>query len=443
MTAQLPHSLEAEETVLGAILLSPAKLVEAAAYVSPADFYHPQYAAVFEAMQELANKQRPIDCVTVAEEVKANERNQPDLLRLFEGYVVSNVDYHAKTIRAKAERRRAILALRELAALGMSEIVDEATWREELAGGVLKLLTPPAEKREAILKTVLREVVATVEKRYESRNEVTGIPTGYPEIDGLLAGLQPGELVIVAGRPSMGKSALAFNAVTNAALKASVSALVFSLEMSRTSVGERMISGDGSIDGMRLRSGRLQTADWLALNRSASKLAPLPVTIDDSGTLTIADVRARARRWAVSNTGRRLVVVDYLQLLAGEQKKGGNREQEISSISRGLKQLAKELEAPVIALSQLNRSVESRSDRRPALSDLRESGSLEQDADVVAFVHRDEYYCEDCKNRRNCTEGHAGIADVIIAKQRNGPTGTVKLKWESRFSRFDNREGIS
>jgi replicative DNA helicase len=324
--------------------------------------------------------------------------------------------------------------LRELAAAGFAD-EDDDEYRDAVAAGVLKLLSVPRENRMVPLRTVIREAIATVEKRFESKSTVTGIATGYPELDGMLAGLQPGELVILAGRPSMGKSALAFNVAINAALFASASVLVHSLEMSRGSVGERVLSSDSPVDGMRLRSGRLQTHDWVALTKSAGRLAALPVTIDDSGTLTIADIRARARRWAATTTGRRLVVVDYLQLVSGERVKGGNREQEISSISRGLKQLAKELECPVLALSQLSRALESRSDKRPIMSDLRESGAIEQDADVIAFVYRDEVYNPDSDDK--------GVAEVIVGKQRNGPIGTVRLHWQSQFSRFDSRAGVT
>jgi replicative DNA helicase len=441
-TPSHPHSLEAEALVLGAALVHTPTLAAVMPLVSPEEFYHPAHQAIFEAMAGLVNASKPVDAVAVLEAMRDRDTAKTlahldggdYLTKLMDGVVtVENVAYHAGIVRSKARRRKCAHVLRELAAAGFGDASDEE-YRERVAAGVLDILTEQADPRAMSLRKVIREVLTTVEKRYDNRSSVTGIPTGYPDLDDMLSGLQPGELIIVAGRPSMGKSALAFNLVVQSAQQAKTAALVFSVEMSRTSVAERMLSADGPVEGMRLRSGRLGQADWLHLTNAASRLVDLAIVLDDSGAVSIADIRARSRAWAVGEAKaatNRLVVVDYLQLVAGERVKNGNREQEVASISRGLKQLAKELRCPVVALSQLSRSLESRSDKRPTLSDLRESGALEQDADVIAFVYRDEVYHEDSKDR--------GVAEIIVAKQRNGPTGTVKLSWHRQFSRFGAR----
>lgn len=438
----IPQSTEAEESVIGGILVYSRKFAEVAEIVEVQDFYQPALRSVFEAMLELDRAAKPIDAVTVAEQMRTLETigrltafGGADYLPNLMAKVVAveNIAYHARIVRAKGERRRTIETLRELAAAGLGEDSDDE-YRERVTRDLLAMLSKQSDSKGVPLKQVMKEACQAVEKRYDTRGTVTGISTGYQKLDGMLMGLQPGDLVLVAGRPSMGKSAWAFNVTLNAAFQGTA-AMVFSLEMGRLSVGERMISADGPIEGMRLRSGRLERTDWVKLTNAATRLAALPVTIDDTGGLKIGDIRARARKWAAQNTGKRLVVVDYLQLIAGEQKRGGNREQEVASYSRGLKLLAKELEAPVVALCQLSRELERREDKRPMMSDLRESGSLEQDADVIAFVYRDEVYCDDCKNRR-CNDPHRGKAEIIVAKQRNGPTGTVVLDWQPSYSRF-------
>jgi replicative DNA helicase len=462
MTAPTPpHSIEAEESVVGGVLVHASKLLDVVPILKADDFYHPALRAIYEAMLALDGASKPVDAVSVAEQMRSVATFEK--LRAFGGVeyftylmakvvTVENLDYHARIVRAKAKRRRYLDSFRELAAAAYAED-DDGEYFVQADRKMLALAIDQQgdENRPVPFTTAMVDYHRDLEERYKRLEEsgegaITGIPTGYGELDHLLCGLQPTDLIIVAARPSMGKTSFAMNIGAFIAM-AEIPVLVFSLEMGRKQLAERTLSGEARVDSQRMRHARLETKHWLRLSSAMNRLAGKPLEIMDRGTITIAEVRSIARVWRmghrVGTDGKRpaaLVVVDYLQLIEGAGKGGKargrqneNRQQDVSDISRGLKQLAKDLGCPVMALSQLNRSLESRADKRPMMSDLRESGAIEQDADVIAFIYRDEVYSKD-----QCKPEDKGIAEVIVAKQRMGPTGTVKLAFQAAFTRFDN-----
>ncbi|HEX8952689.1 MAG TPA: replicative DNA helicase, partial [Polyangia bacterium] len=412
-----------------------------------------------EAMIELDAASKPIDTLTVVEQMRALETF--DKLRAFNGadyltelmskvVTVENIEFHARIVRGKATARRLVSACSEIAARGYGEYGEVDEYIDTAEREIFEIAQRSQKQSFEKIKDVLHTTIRNLEKRYEKKQAVTGVPSGYHKIDSMTAGLQPGDLIIIAARPSMGKTSFVMNMVVNAAMhkrrdsdgkeRHPFPALVFSLEMSKESLCERLLCSEARVDSMKLRGGFLETKDWIRITTAAGNLSEAPILIDDSGSPTLLEIRAKARRWRADNNlfyagaeQMGCVVIDYLQLIQGRATKDDNRQREISEISRGLKALAKELRCPVIALSQLNRSLESRADKRPMLSDLRESGAIEQDADVIAFIYRDVVYSKD-----ECKEEDRNVAEIIIGKQRNGPTGMVRLAFKGEFTRFEN-----
>jgi replicative DNA helicase len=456
--AVTPHNLEAEESVIGGVLVHQRKLSDVLAVVRPDDFYHPALRAIYEAMISLDGDSKPVDSLTVVEQMRALETF--DKLRAFKGaeylldlmqkvVTVENIGYHARIVRSKARRRRMFDSYRELAAAACQDS-DDDEYFAEAERQMLAIGSEPDddELRPRTFTEVMHEYVELLEQRYKLRNEtgqgiITGVATGYGELDRALCGLQETDLVLVAGRPSMGKSSFAMNVAVTASL-VETPTLVFSLEMNRQQLAERALSGEAKVDSQRLRHGDLEAKHWVRLVQAAGRLADHPLKVLDRGSVTLAQIRSVARAWRMQHPvddkgkrGKALVILDYLQLVSvGKEERGRrnrSREQEVSEISCGLKQLAKDLRCPVVALSQLNRSLESRPDKRPMLSDLRDSGSLEQDADVVMFVYRDEVY-----SKEECRPEDKGVAEIIVRKQRMGPLATVRLTFLDAFTRFEN-----
>jgi len=440
----LPYDDAAEKTVLGAVLLSSRTFVEVCDLLRPEDFYHPAHGAIYEAMLDLDGVGTPIDAITLAARMQTADTFHKLRAVGGEGYfaeltsavvTIENCRWHAGLVAGRAMLRR-IAEVCDRARLAV--LSGEHGDPREFADATEVALYAATDRQHSnpgeLVRTILGRAFKAIEQRYKSGQVVTGVPSGFTRLDAMTAGFQPGDLVIIAARPSMGKTSLVMNAVQNAAIEFGVPALVFSLEMSKESLVERMAAAEGQIDSMRLRSGLLEQRDWIALSKAAGRIAEAPIVIDDTSSPTLSDIRARARRWRSAQvragyTGLAAIVVDYLQLI-GSTNRETTREREIAEISRGLKSLAKELRVPVIALSQLNRAVESRADKRPGLGDLRESGAIEQDADVIAFIYRDEVYNADSPDK--------GTAEVIIGKQRTGPVGTVRLKFLNEYTRFEN-----
>jgi replicative DNA helicase len=436
-----PHSIEAEESVLGAILLDNEAINTALEKIQSDDFYRAGHKAIFAAMTALSDKREPVDVITLSQELRAmgllDEAGGLQKLTSLSSAVPSaaNVAYYAKVVREHAMRRRLIHEA--------TEIVNEAFNLENEIEGfldkseqrVLGVSEYRAKKSFAHVSEIVQDSIKLVETLYDRKEPVTGCPSGFLRLDELTAGFQPSDLIIIAARPSMGKTALALSIGQNVGLMKHEEArkkggvAVFSLEMSKEQIVLRMLCAEARVDSSRVRTGNLAERDFPKLVDAASRIAEAPIFIDDTPAQTITELRAKARRLHREHP-LSLIVVDYLQLMRSPVY-SNSREQEISDISRSLKALAKELRVPVIALSQLNRSVESRNDKRPMMSDLRESGAIEQDADVIMFIYRDEVY-----NRDTTTD--KGVAEIIISKQRSGPTGMVKLAFFNQYTRFDN-----
>jgi replicative DNA helicase len=429
-----PQDTDAERSVLGAMLLDRNALLEAMELLTPEDFYRPAHAKIFEAISTLFSKNEPVDEITVSSELKAQGTldgvgGTAALNALTDSVpTAANAKHYAKVVKNRALTRRLIQAATTIAGAGFESGAEIDVLLDEAESKIFEITRAREHKSFTVLKDAVKDAFKRIEKLYERKDAITGVSTGFVDLDRLTSGFQPSELIIVAGRPSMGKTAFALNAALNAAIRHTTPVAVFSLEMSKESLVMRMLCSEARIDAHRLRGGFLKDSDWPKLARAAGMLADAPLYIDDSGALSILEMRAKARRLQAEK-GLGLVVVDYLQLMHGRAAAEG-REREISEISRGLKSLAKELAVPVVALSQLNRSLEQRTDKRPMLSDLRESGAIEQDADVICFVYRDEYY--------NPQSDAKGLAEVIIGKQRNGPTDTVQLRFFKEYTRFEN-----
>lgn len=429
-----PQNLEAEQAVLGAMLIEKEAIARVTELLKGGDFYREAHRLIFEAMLDLYNRNEAVDMITVIELLK-----REDNLEKVGGiaYVTSlansvptaaNVHYHAKIVEEKALLRQLIQTSTQIAALGyegseeVSQIVDQAE----------KMILEVSNRRIGgdftPIKSIVLDAFGKIEQLYESRGGITGLATGFKDLDRLTSGLQNSDLILVAARPSMGKTAFTLNIASNVAIREKKAVAFFSLEMSKEQLVQRMLCAEASIDSQKLRIGELEDDDWTKLINAADRLSGAPIFIDDTAGISVLEMRSKARRLKVEHD-LSLIIIDYLQLMQGSGGKGGeNRQQEISEISRSLKGLARELGVPVVALSQLSRSVESRQVKKPMLSDLRESGSLEQDADIVAFLYREDYYNPDTENKN--------ITEIIVAKHRNGPVDSVQLFFHKQFTRF-------
>ena len=439
-----PQNLEAEMSVLGGVLLENEALNRALEYLTTPDFYRESHRKIFNALILLSEKGEPADLVTLTAVLKdrgeLEDVGGSSYLATLVDYVptAANISYYCKLVKEKSVARKLIEASTDIVTRGyeggdMEEILDQAE------KAIFEISENRIRPSYYPVRDILKDTFKSIELLYERKELVTGVPTGYTDLDKMTAGLQPSDLIIVAGRPSMGKTAFALNVVEYATTHAdnSVPAVIFSLEMSKEQLVQRMLCSLAKVDAGRLRTGHLGESDWPKLTMAAGQLNDTQVFIDDTPAISVLELRSKARRLKAEH-GLGLIIVDYLQLMRGSNPE--SRQQEISEISRSLKALAKELELPVVALSQLNRSLESRTDKRPMMADLRESGAIEQDADVIMFVYREAVYCEECKSReKTCEKGHDKDAEIIIGKQRNGPIGTVHLTFRGEFTRFENQ----
>ena len=432
-----PHSLEAEQSVLGGLLLSADGWDAVAELVADGDFYRLGHRLIFRQIAQLAEAAEPVDVITVADKLQARDELDAAggltyLAELAQNTPsASNIRAYAQVVRERASLRKLIEAAQDIAESGFNpegrksdELIDEAERRIMQIGE-----DGPKDGAPKDINPLLQTALERIEELFQSGGAITGISTGFIELDNMTSGLQESDLVIVAGRPSMGKTAFAMNLVEHAVLNQTKPILVFSMEMPADSLIIRMLSSIGRIDQTRLRNGKLEQEDWPKLSAAVTKLKDVPLYIDDTPALTPTEIRSRARRVAREHGGLGMIMVDYLQLMQVAGSSDG-RTAEISEISRSLKAIAKEFKVPVVALSQLNRSLEQRPNKRPVNSDLRESGAIEQDADVIMFIYRDEVYHEESEEK--------GIAEIIIGKQRNGPIGICRLAFLGQYTRFEN-----
>lgn len=432
----LPHSMEAEQSVIGAMLMDSDAIVTASEQVDKEDFYGKQYGIMYEAIIELYNSGKPVDIVTLQEQLK--EMNVPPELSsiefiktLFDAVPTStNIKYYAGIVREKAMLRRLIKTNEEIENMcyvgneSLDNIMDITEKK------IFNLLRSKTAGDFVPIKDVVIEALKNIELSAKTTGNVTGLPTGFTDLDTKTAGFHGSELILIAARPAMGKTAFELNIAQYMAFRKDVTVAIFSLEMSKEQLVNRLFSLESHVDSQKIRTGNLEDNDWENLIESAGVIGKSNLIIDDTPGITISELRSKCRKYKLEhNLG--IIIIDYLQLMSGG-KRSESRQQEVSEISRSLKALARELDVPVVALSQLSRQVESREDKRPMLSDLRESGAIEQDADVVMFLYRDEYYNKDSDKK--------GIAEVIIAKQRSGSTGTVELVWLPQYTKFANKE---
>ena len=435
----LPNNLEAEESVLGSCFLSKYALQKANESLTAESFYNEKNAKIFSTMTALLEEKTPIDITTVTSYLKnRNELSEVggvEYLTEILNYVptASNIDYYIKSVEESAILRNLIETATEIASEGyrtdesVNEILDTSEKK------ILSIVKNRKSSEFRTIKDVLMKTQSDLERLSESKGEITGLATGWYDFDKLTTGLHPNEFIIIAARPAMGKTAFALNLATHAAMTQDKSVALFNLEMSAEQLAMRILSSLGQLEGFKLRTGNLMNQDWKRINEASSQLANTNLVIDDTPGITIGEIRAKCRRLASSEKGLALVVIDYLQLISGGKNYGTNRQQEVSDISRSLKTLAMELGIPVIALSQLSRNVEQREDKRPLMSDLRESGSIEQDADLVMFLYRDDYYNKEAK-----TDDNTSISELIIGKHRQGPTATIELLFKKNTSTFVN-----
>jgi replicative DNA helicase len=445
-----PQNIEAEQMVLGAILIENDAINNVMSILTPEDFYKDIHRRIFTAVLEMFERREAIDLVTLTDALRGKVGLEAVGGASYLATLVSlvptaaNIKYHAKIVREKSVLRQLIHTSTDIITqcYDDSRTIDSV---DELLNTAERSIFEIAQKEigEAFwsLKNIVGHSFKMVEDLYERKEMVTGIPTGFVDLDTMTSGLQPSDLIIVAGRPSMGKTAFCLNVAAHAAIEKRKVIAVFSLEMAREQLGLRLLGSEARVDAHKLRTGHLSERDWAPLSNAAGRLAEAPIFIDDTAALSVLEMQAKARRLKAEH-GLDLIIVDYMQLMRGRGNEQ-SREQEISNISRSLKMLAKDLKVPVVALSQLNRAVETRpgKEKRPMLADLRESGAIEQDADVILFIYRDEVYnrCE-CPPDGDCLCERRGKAEVIIGKQRNGPIGKVDLTYINRFTRFENAE---
>lgn len=429
----MPNSVEAEQSVIGAMLMDREAIVSATEILHPEDFYYHQYGVMFEAMAELHNAGKPVDLVTLQDRLK--EKNVPpevyslDMVRELLNAVPTsaNVKSYAQIVHDKAVLRRLIQTNEEIIneCYAGTQSVDEILGETETK--VFGLLKDSNNTQHVPIRQIALDVLGRIEAAAKNKSAVTGVPSGFVDLDYMTSGFQPSDMILIAARPSMGKTAFVLNIAQHVAFKKGKSVAIFSLEMSKEQLVNRLFAQESRVNAQNLRNGSLTDEDWDKLIESAGVIGNSKIVIDDTPSISITELRSKCRKFKLEQ-GLDLVIIDYLQLMTGSKKNQDNRQQEVAEISRSLKALARELNAPVIALSQLSRAVESRTDKRPMLSDLRESGSIEQDADVVMFIYRDEYYNKDTTDK--------GITEIIIAKQRNGPVGTVNLVWLAEFMKY-------
>jgi replicative DNA helicase len=436
-----PHNLNAEESLLGAMLLSRDAVNTAAETgIGVEHFYKPAHQHVFDAMRSLLTIGEPIDPVTVADELRRvgllDEIGGLDFLLQLQNStpVIGNVGRYAKIVLDTASLRRLIGVASEIAEIAYTEPDDVTKALDEVESRVFAVADQRVVDSTKPLRELLEEASDELEKRFESKVQLTGVPTGFADLDAKILGLQKSSLVIVGARPAMGKTAFALNVATNVAQKSGLPVLIFSLEMSHSELTMRILSSEAGVESSKLRTGNLSVSEWTLINNAIGRLDQQLIFLDDNPRVTVMEIRAKARRLQARYGGLGLIVIDYLQLMSGSGAE--NRQLEVSEISRNLKILAREMEVPVMALSQLSRQLETRQEKRPQLSDLRESGSLEQDADIVMFLHRPEMFRNDKGEAAENAE--KGIAEVILSKHRAGPTGTVKLVFLAETTRFAN-----
>lgn len=436
-----PQNVEAEQSVLGAMMIEREAISKVSEIIRPEDFYREAHRLIYNAMMELFNKNDAVDLVTVVEILRRDEK--------LEGaggiaYVsalansvptAANVMYHARIVEEKALLRQLINTATYVAGMGYEANEEVTVIMDKAEKMILEVANRKAGQEFASIKNIIFDVFDKVSELYSSKGGITGLPTGFKDLDKLTSGLQPSDLILIAARPSMGKTAFVLNIAQNIAIKEKQAVAFFSLEMSKEQLVQRMLCAEAPIDAQRLRIGELENNDWDKLVRAADRLAAAPIFIDDTAGITVMEMRSKARRLKIEHD-LKLIIIDYLQLMQGGtgSARSENRQQEISEISRSLKALARELKVPVIALSQLSRGVESRQVKKPMLSDLRESGSLEQDADIVAFIYREDYYEPETE--------HKNITDIIIAKHRNGPVDSVQLFFHKQFTKFSDLSRI-
>ena len=430
-----PNNMEAEKAVLGSILINPVSMNRVVDILGPDFFYAPSNRLIYEAMFNLYNQNKPLDAISISDYFLSKNQMQDiggseylsDLMS--DTILSSNIEYYANIIKENALKRKLITA--------GSSIIEE-TFRNPEAQESLefaeKMIFDISQQKTSQdiepLTNVLLETVEKIEYRCNNKGSYTGVPSGYHDLDNMTAGFQNSDFIILAARPSMGKTAFALNIAQNIAIRQNVPVIIFSLEMSKVQLAQRVVCAEAEIDAQRVRMGDLQINEWEKMGAKLNDLHAAPLYIDDTAGMSVSDIRAKCRRFKMKNPNLGLILIDYLQLI--EDRSSNDRNQQISSISRGLKSLARELDVPIIALSQLSRKVEDRTDKRPMLSDLRESGAIEQDADVVMFIFREEYYDKENPELKN-------KAQIIIAKQRNGPTGSFELIFQGSTTKFKNK----
>ena len=431
-----PHSAEAEQAVLGAMLMNKDAIMVASEMLSGEDFYQTAYGILFDAVVELFHEGKPVDLITLQEHLK--EKDVPPEVSSMEfarellvgTQTSANIKYYAEIVRDKAVLRRLIKINEDIANACYLENQPLEDILEQTEKRVFELVERGNSQEYTPIKQVVLNALDVIEKASKTKGTVTGIPTGFIDLDYKLSGLQRSDLILIAARPSMGKTAFVLNIAQHVAFRQNLAVAIFSLEMSKEQLVNRLFSLESHVDAQILRTGNLSDTDWEKLIEGAGTIGNSRMIIDDTSGISIAEMRSKCRKYKLE-LGLDLIIIDYLQLMTGSgSRKNESRQQEISEISRSLKGLARELNVPVIALSQLSRAVEQRTDKRPMLSDLRESGAIEQDADVVMFIYRDDYYNPDTEDKN--------IAEIIIAKQRNGPIGTVRLAWMPQYTRFGN-----
>ncbi len=434
-----PNSIEAEQSVLGAMLLDKEAISIGAEILKDDDFYREVHNEIFQAIVNIYNAGEPVDLITLTDRLKSRKTIEAvggityltQLMNIVP--TVHNIEYYARIVLEKSTLRKLIKSSNEIISKCFDSGQEPAAIVDDAEKGIFNISLSRSTQGFIPIKKLLSLNFDKIEELYLNKGKITGVPTGFADLDSKLSGMQKSDLILIASRPSMGKSSLMMNIVQNASVKEGHTAAIFSLEMSKEQLSLRLLCSEALIDAHRLRTGDITEDEWIKLARAMGSLSDKPIFIDDTPAISITEMRAKCRRLKIEH-GLGLVLVDYLQLM-NNSGKYESRQQEISNISRSLKALAKELEVPVVALSQLSRAPEMRGDHRPILSDLRESGAIEQDADVVMFLYRDEYYNPDTEKKN--------IGEVIIAKQRNGPTGTVELVWLGQFTKFADKSKYS